>query len=574
MRTDIKYLYYFFNFLVLAILIFLVIGVAEMLDQAKHVKVTVVREQIDQGLAPDFIMSQIDQEQDTILLFAAGDVMLSRVVGQKMLKNGYDYPFAKVSTDIQFADIAFANLETAVLPGRVVETGEMMFRADPESVEAMAKAGFDIVSLANNHTPNYGDQGLIKTFEYLDKYGLDYVGAGRDFEEAHRPVIKEVKGIKLAFLAYNDSDVVPRTYSAGIDAPGTAFMNPETLKKDIEAIRDQVDLIIVSMHSGTEYIYTANNRQKEFAHAAVDFGADLIIGHHPHVVQEMEEYKGKYIFYSLGNFIFDQMWSEDTRHGGYLWMELNKSGVKQFYFAPVVINDYAQPELSYDPGILKETKERLGAGVYNKKLIYENGLFVLADAMIGAFPADEKQSNYRRIDLDGDRNVEWVYYDDNESRLYIVKDNQVDWSSSPDWQIEDFEVGNIDHSGNPDVVMSVWKKGSFGPDRPFWQEGDDESWGNHLFVFTYRDGRFEPLWQSSELSKANKDILIVDVDKERHETTNKPTGLELVVIEKASEEEEYLAVWRWDEWGFTNIWRSNLGDYNYLFNHRGDAFVK
>ncbi|MFA5106994.1 MAG: CapA family protein [Patescibacteria group bacterium] len=279
-------------------------------------------------------------------LIAVGDIMLSRTVGQKIREHGIGYPFEKTTGILTSGDFAFGNLETSITEGPVVKSGTMMFRADPGVENALKDNELIILSLANNHTPNYGQKGLLDTFDYLTKAGIQYVGAGKNGEEAHTPKIVERAGTRIAFLAYNDSDVVPASYEASSSRAGTALMNINTLKKDIETAKQKADVVFVSMHSGTEYVPGPNARQTAFAHAAIEAGAELVIGHHPHVVQSVEEYQGKLIIYSLGNFVFDQMWSTETQQGVVAEILLAGSTVTNVEFTPIMIEDYAQPRLA------------------------------------------------------------------------------------------------------------------------------------------------------------------------------------------------------------------------------------
>ncbi|HLD34266.1 MAG TPA: CapA family protein, partial [Patescibacteria group bacterium] len=245
---------------------------------------------------------------------------------------------------VQSADVAIGNLESPIIAGEPVPTGSFSFRADPRSAEALKIAGFDILSLPNNHIGNFGQEGWAKTFEYLKANELEYVGAGKKLDEMVNPLIKEVKGIKMAFLAYGYG---PVEYRATGKNAGMAIMDMEQLIQDINEAKEQgADLIIVSMHDGVEYVNDPSEHQRTFARAAIDAGADLVLGHHPHVVQKMELYKEKYIFYSLGNFVFDQMWSQDTREGLGLMIHMNKEGVTEIEYHPVVIDDYCQPNLA------------------------------------------------------------------------------------------------------------------------------------------------------------------------------------------------------------------------------------
>lgn len=283
-----------------------------------------------------------------VSLVAVGDMMLSRAVAKKMRQHGYDYPFASTTDFIRSADIAFGNLETAITPGPEVLPFEMSFRADPESAAALRDAGFDVLSLANNHTPNFGEEGLLDTLRYLDEVGIVHVGAGKDAVEAGQPMFMSVNGIRFAFLAYNDRDVVPASYEAG-EGAGTAFMRIPAMVAAVEGAKHFADIVVVSMHSGDEYEIFPNESQTAFAHAAIDAGAEIVLGHHAHVVQTSEMYNGKYIFYGLGNFVFDQMWSQETREGLALKVIFTREGVKTVSYHPVLIEDYAQPRFVDDP---------------------------------------------------------------------------------------------------------------------------------------------------------------------------------------------------------------------------------
>lgn len=278
-----------------------------------------------------------------VSLIAVGDVMLSRGVAKKIEKNGEDYPFLEVKDYLKSGDIVFANLETPITEGRIIKPGEMFFRSEPALAQKLKDNNFSIVSLANNHTGNFGTHGLEQTFKYLKEAGIQYAGAGENIDEANASAIIKVNGFSLAFLAYDDIDFTPAEYGAAEEKPGIAFFYKDKITAALATAKKEADFVIVSMHFGNEYQDLPSDKQKELAHFAVDSGADLIIGHHPHVVQPIEEYKGKYIFYSLGNFIFDQMWSEETRQGIAIKIIFNKDGIKIQELKPFLINDYCQP---------------------------------------------------------------------------------------------------------------------------------------------------------------------------------------------------------------------------------------
>jgi poly-gamma-glutamate synthesis protein (capsule biosynthesis protein) len=279
-------------------------------------------------------------------LIAVGDIMLSRNVAAKIKKyNDVNYPFLQTTDYLQSGGILFGNLESPITPGPEVKTGSMTFHADPGVEAGLKNSGFTILSLANNHFPNYGAKGIENSLKYLDEVGIKYTGAGMNENEACAPAYVEANDLKFAFLAYNDTDVVPPSYGADAKSSGTCFMDIAKMMSQVEVEKTKVDFVIVSMHSGTEYTTKPNKRQVAFAHSAIDSGATMVIGHHPHVVQEAEIYNGKYIFYSLGNFVFDQMWSQATREGMTLKIKFIKSGVEKIDYQPILIEDYSQPTL-------------------------------------------------------------------------------------------------------------------------------------------------------------------------------------------------------------------------------------
>lgn len=282
-----------------------------------------------------------------ITLIAAGDIMLSRDVERKMIaKKDWKYPFRKTEDITSSADIAFGNLETPILKGDTVPSNSMLFRTDPQAVEGLQFAGFDVLSLANNHMMNFGHDGLQSTLNNLDSAGISHAGAGLSLDGIYRPVIKNVKSVKFGFLAYSYSNEQSRDGSENIY--GVAKLDAGLMKSQVADLRKNADVVIASMHAGTEYSIDSGSAQVNFARGAIDAGADLVIGHHPHVVGTFEKYKDGYIIYSLGNFIFDQMWSDETRLGAVAKITFDKNKIVKIDFVPVKIFDYAQPRYAED----------------------------------------------------------------------------------------------------------------------------------------------------------------------------------------------------------------------------------
>lgn len=295
-----------------------------------------------------------DTSHTASLLFA-GDIMLSRGIGTIMRKRkDVDYPFALIATTTRSADLTFANLESPI-SDRGANMGSIYsFRADPETVRGLIDAGFDVVSTANNHAWDYGGDAYTDTLALLDEAGIGHAGGGVDHAAAHTPVIRTVNGTRFAFLGY--TNLIPRGVTAGDAHPAVAFLDMDTVKQDIVAAKEAADVVIVSYHWGEEYKTAHNAWQEDIAHQTIDVGATLVIGHHPHVAEEVEHYHGGYIAYSLGNFIFDQNFSADTHRGLMLSVVFENGKIKTVTPIEVDFTDTFQPyinERSSTPAIIE-----------------------------------------------------------------------------------------------------------------------------------------------------------------------------------------------------------------------------
>ena len=247
-----------------------------------------------------------------ILLMAVGDIYINREDPNTV--------FRDILPLFKNKDILLGNLETTlideILPVALGRTTSL--KASQRMIEGIVNANFDLMSLANSHTTDYGPTGLLKTIEVLDRNKILHTGAGKNLDEALKPVIIIKNNLKIGFLSY-EATVWSLFAGAKKGKPGTARVNvnpllpfPQVAKEDIikmaqhiKNVKSTVDVLVISLHCGAELTTTLAPHQKSIAHTAVDSGADIVIGHHPHVIQGIEVYKEKIICYSLGNFIFD-----------------------------------------------------------------------------------------------------------------------------------------------------------------------------------------------------------------------------------------------------------------------------
>ncbi len=284
-------------------------------------------------------------EEPVTLLFV-GDMMLTRGVGVSIWKNGGGdprYPFLLVASTTVGVDLVVGNLEGPI-SARGVNVGSIYsFRHPPERVEGLAFAGFDVVSLANNHIWDYGRAALEDTLLTLRDAGIAPVGAGRNFDEANAPYIADIKGTRIAFLSY--TNLYPESLWATENRPGISNPDLQNLKSKILNLKSEVDILVILFHWGDEYQPKSHPREQALAHELIDAGADLIVGHHPHVVQEIENYGGKYIAYSLGNFVFDQNFSEETMRGLILKVKVKNKKIESVEPIAIQISPDFQPAI-------------------------------------------------------------------------------------------------------------------------------------------------------------------------------------------------------------------------------------
>jgi Bacterial capsule synthesis protein PGA_cap len=308
----------------------------------------------------------------TWTLFAGGDILLDRGVYQTLhiRGKGADFPFDGGTAEItghtccsgfgwpvpitrrtggagavrhliSGADIAVANFENPAPDQSSYHTSGTRFTADPRLIPGLVDAGIDYVSIANNHIGDAGDLGILQTIANLKKNGLKYSGAGKDLAAARKPAMLKAGGTTVAILGY---DAIAKGYFAGPDEIGSAQLSLRHATTDIQRARAAgADLVIVFPHWGIEYRNKPFEAQQQLARSIIDAGADMIIGNHAHWIGAVEIYKGKPIWYALGNFVFDQSWSEPTMEGLTLELTFQGAELRQIRMRPHVILDKAQP---------------------------------------------------------------------------------------------------------------------------------------------------------------------------------------------------------------------------------------
>jgi poly-gamma-glutamate capsule biosynthesis protein CapA/YwtB (metallophosphatase superfamily) len=311
---------------------FLFLGVAGVLVSFSPERTITIK------LAEAPVVSENKSEPLTLLF--VGDIMLSRNIGDIITRTRPEFPFEKISVVTRDADVTIGNLEGPISSRGTNQGSEYSFRADPKVTAGLKFAGFDILSLANNHIWDWGTNALIDTVQILEDNDILFVGAGRTELEANQPVFVEKNGVNVAFLSY--TNLYPPSLWAKGSNPGVSAWDPDDIVKTIQALERSSDITVVLLHWGEEYKTKASKDQNFLARSFVDAGADLVVGHHPHVVQEVERHGNAWIAYSLGNFVFDQNF-DDTRRGLMLRAVITSDGIRSVEPIEIRFTDSFQP---------------------------------------------------------------------------------------------------------------------------------------------------------------------------------------------------------------------------------------
>jgi len=450
--------------------------------------------------------------ESLIEIIVVGDVMPGR--GMAGTKGIFDH----VVDELEGADLAVGNLEGVIATAPSTISRPSLYL--PGGTELLlANAGFDLLSLANNHTLDGGPDNYAETIDRLQVVGIQPL-------ENAQVVVREIGGLKIAFLAWNE---IPPASDAG-------------LLPTLHAIRSSVDMVIILAHWGQEYQRHPNWSQRKLAADLFEAGADIILGSHPHVVQDLQieppesaKDRVRLVAYSLGNFVFDQGWG-DTREGLALRLLLDREGLRAVQALPL----WTVPRPRWMAvGDSEPLLERI--------LPVERDGFVCSTDTCRSFPVPQEERNglfwSGAIDLTGDGQSEIIQRQGQSLEIY--QDGQSVWHSPPDWRVLDLALGDPNEDGRYEVMLAIEKVDLAGHST------------YHPFIVGYRGGEYRLIWGGSAVSNPLFEVELGDLDGDGRD--------ELSAIE-ASENgaARYVTVWRWNGWGFSLHWRSPAGRYHDL----------
>ncbi len=460
-------------------------------------------------------------EETVAEVIVVGDVMLGRGVAAEPA------PFADSAGWLGAADLILSNLESTIgIEGICVNDPARQpycLRAPVTAVDSLRAAGFDLLGLANNHALDFGPAGLAETMVRLQRAGMTPVGTGASV----RPVIREVKGIRLAFLAFN---AVPDPDDQAAGLRPLAWNEAQALTA-ITSAQTQAEAVLVFIHWGREYQPQATAFQIDAARKMLKAGADVIIGHHPHLIQEVKvTAAGQLIAYSLGNFVFDQGIA-DTDRGLALRLFFDRNGLRAAQALPVRAGSRphllppAEAEWLRQPRRLGFTCDSETCRPVDDPLqVSRSGLFWGG-----------------QIDLTGDGLPEKVRR--SGEQIIIYSQGVEVWRGGADWRVVDLALGDPNDDGRWEAILALWKPDERGQLR------------NHPFIVGYRWGIYRDIWGGSAVTRPIHEVELGDIDGD---------GAQELLVLEGSGEQRTLSAWDWHGWGFSLFWRSRPGQYSDL----------
>jgi poly-gamma-glutamate capsule biosynthesis protein CapA/YwtB (metallophosphatase superfamily) len=333
------------------------------------------------------LLTSFSVQAAEVVFLATGDIMLGRLVAARTEATQNPLlPFQGMSQLLESSNFNFGNLECTFTPpkdyksdskvvandsgGGTTDAHTLALAAPRENIQGLIKYNFKVLNLANNHAFDQGLDGLLYTIAYLDSNHIQHFGTGPTLEDAWQPAVVETQGVKICFLgasysSVNDLGQIKNNYVARIE-------DIDHLKSSLIKAKSECNFTVVSMHAGQQYTLNPISNQIAFAHSAIDNGADMVIGAHPHWIQTIEKYQGKYIFYSLGNYIFNMNISPETKEGLVLKIKLttedsNKPAkLQSIELIPIIIENNYAPRVANEEEA-KSILEKIGQ---TEKVIY------------------------------------------------------------------------------------------------------------------------------------------------------------------------------------------------------------
>jgi poly-gamma-glutamate synthesis protein (capsule biosynthesis protein) len=308
------------------------------------------------------------QVSDTVQIAFVGDIFLGNWAEPFIKTHGYDYPLKDCIGILQEADLTVGNWECPITDSGTPFPKEFVLRASPGVEKSLSSSNIHALNLANNHILDYGVSGLKNTLSILGQAQIQHFGAGLNRGQACKEASFNLKGQKIAFLGF--STTFPQEFWATDTSAGTAFPYEELLRENIPRMAQNYDIVVISFHWSAELLEKPKEYQISLAHLCIDLGADLIIGHHPHIAQGVEVYKGAPIFYSLGNFAFAS-YSQNAKVGLIVEVDFKLGKAisakitpvnvynEQVHFQPVPLSNSAKSDfLSYLNSISQELNSK------------------------------------------------------------------------------------------------------------------------------------------------------------------------------------------------------------------------
>ncbi|HKP53822.1 MAG TPA: CapA family protein [Chloroflexia bacterium] len=515
---------------------------------------------------------------DVRVLFV-GDIMVGRHVHELMAGN-FERPFKYVTGFLQAPDLTVGNLEgplvaTAKIPRPVPNSFNLT--GDTRAAKTLAKVGFDVLSVSNNHAFDAGASGLASTIEAVKSAGIGVIGADNTGKQT--PVVKEVRGLKIAFLAFADFLNIPGTGVTYIRINNAG--DRDRVAREIALARKSADIVVVFWHWGPEYAVQPSSGQKQMAQLSADAGADLVIGSHPHVAQGMElkskSGRSSLVVYSLGNALFDQYFSQEVRQGLALECYVDKNGVKSARFialenrkestgytmnvADDAVGQFAiqraakstpaelqwkslwssqqvQPGLAIayrrpDSAGRRTSLEKLGMADPSRVELYSNSLTVSKYIGPGAAGSSTRAAPTPRPQAQS----EWLPV----------------WSSTSGWRVTNYTVGDVDADGQPELIYTLWKQSLTWTRPPDGGMAVNMQGGEllpHIYVNGWRRGQMAPVWHGSPRPAPVLSVAVAPIGK-----NGKPL---LAILESADKKVEKApgkaTLWQWaSNFGFEQV---------------------